>query len=273
MADVVIAEFGGAVGAVDERVEEIVRRERGHFGVAPRVGVEVQAEDEIGADLRVHHRGAVADFGGAEKEEFALKLDAGGALRVVAAGVGFGGIRGALQEEHGARGFAQSFRSIGRRRAGRAADERDFGSERGELRREEVCDAQRHVAFGHGKRVADLVPALFHLRPIAAEMTGIDRDFHPAERLRGIAAARDFRETSPVTRDRFCGGVVFRKTQRERVAGREIFPDDGGVFADFDQPRGGLLRRVDIFQEAREFGARDRFLIRLQLAPVGHGRE
>ena len=67
-----------------------------------------------------------------------------------------------------------------------------------EARREEMRHPQRHVAFLHRRRVADLEPALFHLRPGPAEMAGIERDVQTGERpapLRG-RATRSAQSTS-----------------------------------------------------------------------------
>ena len=67
----------------------------------------------------------------------------------------------------------------------RIADQRDFGAERPEFRHEDFCNAKGHVSLGDRFAVSHHVPALFHFRPLAAEMARIYGNLHAGQRFFG----------------------------------------------------------------------------------------
>ena len=80
-----VADFIGCEGADKKDVKMGARDERGIVGVAPGLGVEMEAENEVGLDGLVDELGAGTDLGGAIKK----------AIGVAAGGIGVvGGVLG-----------------------------------------------------------------------------------------------------------------------------------------------------------------------------------
>src|SRR4030095_7141014 len=116
MADVIVAQFAGAVGAVDDRVQAIVWCECRCLWIVPGIGIEVQTNDEVGLELLVDDRGSMTNLRRAKKKQFAAKLHTRRALRIVAAQIGFWRIANTFHCKVPASCGAQCFRPLGSRR-------------------------------------------------------------------------------------------------------------------------------------------------------------
>ena len=213
------------------------RDEGGVVGVAPCLGVEVQAEDEVGLNGFIDELGAGADLGGAIEEALGEFAEGGGI------------VGGALGSEGG-----KVFRAQRGDRFGGAADEGDGGSEVLEKRLEQFRDVKGHVAFGDRLFLTDLEPALLDLRPLAADVAGVDGDVEVRQRF-------------PLGRDGEGGGIlpqarggegVFRGGKVEdkgRLGGIGVGDDLGLLVADHDELAPGVVGGENFREEFLEIVA------------------
>ena len=61
----------------EEKVEMVLIGEGRSRGIAPLLGIEMQADDEIGADHGIHQAGSVSDLADAIKQPLCLELQTG----------------------------------------------------------------------------------------------------------------------------------------------------------------------------------------------------
>ena len=119
-------------------------------------------------------------------------------------------------------------------RVGRGTHQRNLRAKREESRRKVLRHAQRQVAFDDRRSLAKLEPPLFHFRPRATEMTGINRNPNARERTAWIGVTRQRGLWAPEPRGGLRGGFIIGKAQRERIARHEILANDCGLLADLD---------------------------------------
>jgi len=139
--------------------------------IAPGLGIEMQAEDEIRTDIIVDELRPTADLGDSVEKEFRFLLECARRLRLFL--IGERGLCGSLQAIWSEAGI----RSIIR------AGEGDLGPEIAQSCGEELADEEGHVALGDGFRSADLKPPFFHFGPFPAEMAGVDCDVQSGQWL------------------------------------------------------------------------------------------
>ena len=124
--------------------------------IAPRLGIEMQTDDKVGVQFRVHQHRAPSNFAVAIKQNLALPSD----------GVLFFGIfwienvsarhRNAIFDENFSGELFEIVRAFWRRGTRAVAHKKNFGAELTQFCREHARDAQCEIAFGHRLAVADL---------------------------------------------------------------------------------------------------------------------
>ena len=162
--------------------------QRGFGGVAPGLGIEMQREDEVGLDRVIDEHRAAADLGGAVEKPLAFLGDGEGSRLVTFLAEGFDGQ------------LPKGFRAAAGDRLGAGTGQPNLRAESLQARLEKFRHSERHVPLSDRLGVPDLEPALLHFRPLAADVAGVDRDFHPSERLGRIL--RNCRARAPIARGR-----------------------------------------------------------------------
>ena len=264
---VVEGEFAGEETAVGENVEVVGGGEARVDGVAaPAVGIEVEAEDEVGFEDGVDAAAAFSDFCGTVEETFAFAAD------------GTVGDGGAVLLEAEASGFEEVWWSEGSERVVGGADEVDASAHGFEDGAEGSGGGEREVAFLDWGGVAHAVPAFFHAGPWAADVAWVDGDAEVCEGLGGIGEGREFRGFAPEAGVGFREGGTRGSGEAERVGWRGGVAggaaDEGGGVGDLDvgEPRagGGGEGRVE---ELGEGVAGEGLLEGVEGGPIGRGRE
>lgn len=169
---------------MSDEVKVIGGGEGGGRGISPVVGVEVEADDEVGMKFGVHAMPAGADFGGPVEETFGFADDF--CFRGCA---GFGG------EALACRGD-EFRRPQGSEWVGGVAEEEDRRAQAFKARSEKLGGGEREVAFPDGRGIPVLEGPLFHGGPWSAEVTGIDGDADAVEGPGG-GGGRKFLSASP----------------------------------------------------------------------------
>ena len=189
-AHVVKRELVREVGAVDQEMQMVAVGQARLARLVPRFGVEMQAEHHVRLELRVDALSALADLAVAVKQALVLPLHGLLLLRIVRAFevVARLWVPGAQQNLASRLPSGRAGRLIRRRRV-LLPNHRNSGAELAQLRRDELRDEQRHVAFLHRLAVADLKPAFLHPRPSAANVARIKRDFQSGQLATAGAAA------------------------------------------------------------------------------------
>ena len=156
----------------EEKMEVIFIHKRWVRRITPPFGIEMQAQNEIGLDLSIHDFGTLANFAGSVKKPLALAFD--------------GLTRGffAFFPKRCGSGLTKLGWTHPRDRFGMGACEVNLRSHGLKPGNEKLGDLQRHVPLNNGFGFSDLEPALLDFRPLAADMPGINRDLHPAQRPR-----------------------------------------------------------------------------------------
>ena len=264
---VVEGEFAGEETAVGENVEVVGGGEARVDGVAaPAVGIEVEAEDEVGFEDGVDAAAAFSDFCGTVEETFAFAAD------------GTVGDGGAVLLEAEASGFEEVWWSEGSERVVGGADEVDVSAHGFEDGAEGSGGGEGEIAFLDWGGVAHAVPAFFHAGPWAADVAWVDGDAEVCEGLGGIGERGEFRGFAPEAGFGFREGGTRGSGEAERVgrgggvAGGAA--DEGGGVGDLDvgEPRagGGGEGRVE---ELGEGVAGEGLLEGVEGGPIGRGRE
>ena len=89
------------------------------------------------------------------------------------------------------------------------------------------------MSFRHRLGIADLEPAFFHFRPLAAEVAGIERDSQSGQRFVRLRGRQRFGRP-PKSRNVLFRIFVLRELQRKNVLGIPIRHDLRGVVIDLD---------------------------------------
>ena len=248
---IVVGEFLGAPGSCDEEVEVVFGDEGGLGWVAPVLGVEMEAEDDIGADRVVNQHGAAADFARAVKKALAFLGNRTGRDAL------------ALVTKRGDGLFAElggaNFREWIRARAGQP----HFGAEGFQALHEKLGDAERHVAFDNGFVLSDLEPAFLDFGPLAADVTGVDGD---AQACEGLSSLRSHLAAWPPE----AGSRIGRRSGEFQNVGRlpRARADARGRRSNGNDIRCRPVRGIDIVQEAGELLAGDCVLKFVELRPI-----
>lgn len=158
---------------MSDEVKVIGGGEGGGRGISPAVGIEVEADDEVGFEFSVHAMPAGADFGGPVEETFGFADDF-----CFRGGAAFGGEALACCGD-------EFRRPQGSEWAGGVADEEDGRAKVFKSRFEKLGGGEGEVAFPDGRRVPVLERPLFHGGPWSAEVSGIDGDADAVERAGG----------------------------------------------------------------------------------------
>ena len=125
---------------------------------------------------------------------------------------------------------------------------------------------QGHVPFGNRFFGADLEPAFLDLRPIAADVAGIDGDVEVGEGFSGRRGGEGG-GALPVAR---CGQGVFGGGEVQDEGGFGGIRDDpGGGFGNGDVGAPGFVGGEDFGEEFFEIAAGDGVLVCVQGGPVG----
>src|SRR2546423_5437379 len=145
--------------------------------VAPAFGVKMETKNQIGMQLKVHARRTASNLAIAVEQNFALPANGLFFSRII----GIESIGTRLWHTVLNQNFpGQSPKIIRTLRRGRLlaiSHKRNSCSERTQSRRQQSRNLQRQIAFLNWFAVADLKPALLHLRPASAEMTGVECNF------------------------------------------------------------------------------------------------
>src|SRR5262249_32673729 len=144
--------------------------------ISPAFSIEMKTNHEIRMQFRVYQNRAPADFAVAIKKDLALKLDRALLLRVFWIQNFVAWPWHAVLNQNRSRELFEIGWAFRGDRLSTVAHEQNRRAEFSQSWREHARNAQRQVALGHGFVVADFEPALFHLRPFAAEMSGIESD-------------------------------------------------------------------------------------------------
>ena len=232
-------------------MEVVFGDEGGLGGVAPVLGIQMEAEDDIWAGRIVHKGGAAANLAGAVEKAFAFLGDREGCDAFTFVPQGGGGLFSEL-------GGAEMSEWI-RTRAG----EPHFGAEDLQALHEEFGDAERHVAFDDGLAFANLEPAFLDFRPLASDMAGVDGDAQSGQWLAGLWG--NLTAWPPETRSRIWrGSGEFQNVGRLSLA-RANARSRG---RDRNKIRCRTIRSIDIIQETGEFLASDCLLKFVELGPI-----
>ena len=154
---------------MSDEVKVIAGGEGGGRGISPAVGIEVEADDEVGLEFSVHAMPAGADFGGPVEETFGFAEDL-----CFRGGAAFGGEALAC--------CGDQFRGPqGSERVGGVAEEEDGRAQVFKPRFEQLGGGEREVAFPYGRGIPVLEGPLFHGGPWSAEVSRIDGDADAVE--------------------------------------------------------------------------------------------
>jgi hypothetical protein len=132
---------------------------------------------------------------------------------------------------------------------------------------------QGHVSLADRRTIADEQPAFLDLRPLAADVAGVDGDVQAVER-QPIGCGRQIRRAPPIPRSGRGGSFVRGKTQVENLRVRRAASEDAGfVFIDFNVSPPCAANRENFGEKSLEIAAGDGFLKNLQPCPVRHFAE
>ncbi len=209
---------------MSDEVKVIGGCEGGSRGISPVVGIEVEADDEVGLEFGVHAMSAGADLGGPVKEAFGFTDDF-----CFRGGAAFGGEALAC--------CGDEFRGPQRSEwAGGFAEEGDGRAEVFETRLEKLGGGEGEVAFPDGRRVTVLERPLFHGGPWSAEVSWIDGDADAVEGSGG-GGGREVLGAPPEPGDRRGRSGMRREGEHVGVSGPR-FPrggtDEGIAGSDLD---------------------------------------
>ena len=242
--------------------------------ITPTFGIEMQAKHKIGMQLCVHEDGAATDFAVAVKQHFALPSDC-----LLFFGIvwienvpAHAGLRQAVFDKDFSFELFEIPRPLRSNRVGAVANVQNCGAQFSQSRSEHPRYPQCQIAFRHRFCVAHLKPALLHLRPFPAEMTGIERDAQSRERFSGLGP-RQRLSRAPKSRNMSLRIRIRRKTQSENVVRFAVGKNLRGVIVDLDQVRRDSVCAIDVVDQMREFVVSNGFLIMLEHLPLWFAAE
>src|SRR5436190_16998674 len=235
--------------------------------IAPGLGIEMQAENKIGPEQGIHAPGPLPYLAASVEKD--LTLPAHGLVfeRIVRAIEILARVFGSARPENLARDRCEIGRAEWRDRFRFVADKRNAGTERSKFRRQQFRHAQGHLAFLHGRGVAQLEPALLHPGPVTANVAGIERDFQTRERF-FLFLTRQSLSGPPGARSRSGGLVVFGKMEGEPGLRVLVHQDAGEIANDANQILIDSMDGVDAAEEPLEGGAGDGSLVLFQELPL-----
>src|SRR5436190_23128947 len=235
--------------------------------IAPGLGVEMQAENKIGPEQRIHAPSPLPYFAAAVEENLAVPAHGLVFERIVRAIEILARVFGSARPEN----LARDRREIGwaewRDRFRFIADKRNAGPECSKFRRQQFRHAQGHFAFLHGRGVAQLEPALLHPGPVPANVAGIERDLQTRERFSRFLTRQSL-SGPPGARSRSGGLVVFGKMEGEPGLRVLVHQDAGEIAIDANQFLTDSMGGVDAAEEPLEGGAGDGSLVLFQELPL-----
>ncbi len=237
-------------------MEVVVWDERWICRITPSIGIEMQAEHEIGFDGLVDEFRASANFRSSVEEFFGEQADGYGISEGVV-------VSGEFDEVLGTEGCDG---------LGGGSDEGDFGAHFFELWFEDFGDEEGHIAFGDRFCVADLEPATLDFRPFAADVARVDGDVEIGEGLSGWSG-REVCAGLPVT---WCGegflGLGEMEDERRfvQIAGGKNF---SRIVLDGDEFLPSGVGGKDVAEVGFEIGAGNRVLKCVELGPIRNSTE
>src|SRR5437667_12110917 len=146
--------------------------------IAPAFGVEMQTKHKIGMQFEVYPRSAATDLAVAVEQNFALPADRLLFFRIIWIKnfPAHARLWYAAFDQNFPGELPKIIRALGRGRFIAVSNKRNARPEFAQSRRQQSRHAQRQITLLHRLAVADLKPALLHLRPFPTEMTRIERD-------------------------------------------------------------------------------------------------
>ena len=242
--------------------------------ITPAFGIEVQAKHKIRMQLCVHEHGAATDLAVPVKQHFALPSDC-----LLFFGIvwienvpAHAGLRQAVSDKDFSGEFFEIPRPLRSDRVGAVANVQNCGAQFSQSRSEHPRYPQCQIAFRHRFCVAHLKPALLHLRPFPAEMTGIERDAQSQERFSRLGRRQRLSRT-PKSRSMSLRIRIRRKTQSENVVRFAVGKNLRGVIVDLDQVCRESVCAIDVVDQMREFVVSNGFLIMLEHLPLWFAAE
>src|ERR1051325_682867 len=143
------------------------------FGVTPPFGVEMQAENQIRMQFRVNERRPATNLAVAIKQNLALPVDGFLFFRVFRVEDIVTRPRYSILDQNFSGQRCEITRTHRRDWLRTLPDKGNAGAQLAQSRSEYTGHAQSQITFPYRQAVTNLEPALFHLRPFAAEVPGI----------------------------------------------------------------------------------------------------
>src|SRR6266513_220776 len=203
-------------------------------GIAPAFRIKMQTEYEIRMQFEVHQRRLAADLAVAVKQNFALPANGLLFLWAVCVKNLRSGPWHAIFDQNLFGKFLEVAGAFCGDRVVTVPNEENFRAELTQSRGQQARHAQSQIAFFDWLTVANLKPALLHLCPFSAKMSGVERNPQTREWL--IRFRRWQRLCrSPKTRHGLARGVVLRKAQREKLLRLPVHQNPRCLLIYFDQ--------------------------------------